>query len=82
MSEKIRKQRTVVTKNTRTEVIDRDTRTRTDVEAAALKAELDAELAAIDDILEEVLRDGAEVRGKGVHQAQAFIDAYVQRGGE
>ncbi len=60
--------RTVVQKNTRTEVIDQDTKTRTAKEAEALKDELDDMLDEIDDLLEE--------------NAEEFVKGYVQKGGE
>ena len=64
----VRPSRTRVTKNTRTEVIDQDTRTRSAKDAEALEAELDEMLDEIDDVLEE--------------NAEEFVKGYVQKGGE
>ncbi len=66
--ERVRKSRTVVGKNTRTEVIDEDKRTRAEKKAEALKAEMDDILDAIDDVLEE--------------NAEEMVKNYVQKGGQ
>ena len=60
--------RTRVTRNTRTEVIDQDTRPRKAKDAEAIEAELDEMLDEIDDVLEE--------------NAEEFVKGYVQKGGE
>ena len=64
---RVSKPRVHVSKNTRTEVIDADTRTRAEKEKAALAAELDAILDDIDGILAET---------------QISARDYVQKGGE
>lgn len=66
--ERVEKGRTRVGKNTRTEVIDQDTRTRSKRESEALAEEMDEILDEIDEVLEQ--------------NAQQFVDEYVQRGGE
>jgi ubiquitin-like protein Pup len=66
--EHVQKKRTRVTKNTRTEVIDEDKRTRSAKEAEALKEEMDDLLDEIDGVLEE--------------NAEEFIQGYVQKGGQ
>ncbi len=66
--ERIRKGRTVVGKNTRTEVIDQDTRTRAEKKAEALKQELDDLLDEVDALLDE--------------NAEEFVKSFVQKGGE
>ncbi len=57
-----------VQRNTRTEVIDQDTRTRGQRERDALDQEFDAILDEIDDVLEE--------------NAEEFVKGFVQKGGE
>jgi ubiquitin-like protein Pup len=69
----VRKLRTRVTMNTRTEVIDEDQTTRSEKERAALKDELDDLLDEVDEVL-----DGNEE----FRNAQEFIDGYVQKSGE
>ncbi len=65
---RVQKPRVVVEKNTRTEVIDEDKRTRAAKKAEALKAEMDEILDDIDEVLssEETIQ----------------VDQYVQKGGE
>lgn len=65
---RIEKGRTNVTKNTRTEVIDQDTRTRSKREAEALAEEMDSILDEIDEVLEQ--------------NAEEFVNSYVQKGGQ
>lgn len=67
MTGRIQKPRTRVQKNTRTEVLE-DTPTRGEEERAALADEIDDLLDDIDEVLEE--------------NAQEFVQAYVQKGGE
>ena len=67
MAERIRKPRTVVTKNTRTEVIE-DRPTRSETEKKAIAEELDEMLEDIDGVLEQ--------------NAEEFVRGYVQKGGE
>lgn len=59
--------RTRVTRNTRTEIMDKKP-TRTEAEAEALKAELDDMMGEIDDVLEK--------------NAEEFVNGYIQKGGE
>lgn len=66
-TEKMRKPRTRVTKNTRTEVLE-DQKTRSQKERDALNEELDAVLDEIDEVLE--------------HNAEEFLKGYVQKGGQ
>lgn len=61
------KPRTRVTKNTRTEVLE-ETSTRGEEQRQALADEIDDLLDDIDEVLEE--------------NAQEFVQAYVQKGGE
>jgi hypothetical protein len=68
--ERIRKPRVVVEKNTRTEVM---ADSRTHREADRLREEMDEMLAEVD----EVLADNEEFRN-----AEAFVDAYRQKGGQ
>jgi ubiquitin-like protein Pup len=67
MAERIRKPRTVVKKNTRTEVMDQPA-SKSEVRRKAIQQEMDDMLEDIDGVLEE--------------NAQAFIDSFVQKGGE
>lgn len=67
MAERVRKQRTVVKKNTRTEVIDQPPAKST-AKREAIQREMDELLEDIDGVLEE--------------NAQEFVNAYVQKGGE
>lgn len=68
---RVSKPRVHVSKNTRTEVIDADTRTRAEKEKAALAAELAAELDAILDDIDGILAE-----------TQISARDYVQKGGE
>ncbi len=67
MTGQVRKPRTSVTKNTRTEVIE-DTQTRAEEKRKALNAEMDELLDEIDGVLEE--------------NAEQFVNQYKQKGGE
>ena len=66
--ERVRKPRVTTQKNTRTEVIDGDNRTRTAKEAEALKHELDELLDDIDEALQ------------GIHENTALN--FKQKGGQ
>ena len=66
-SKRIQKPRTKVTKNTRTEVED-DSQTRAEAKRKALNEGMDELLDEIDGVLE--------------HNAEEFVNSYVQRGGE
>jgi ubiquitin-like protein Pup len=66
--EHVKKQRTRVTKNTRTEVIDGEKGSRSEIRRKAIQAEMDEMLADIDEVLEE--------------NAEEFVGAFVQKGGE
>lgn len=65
--ERIAKPRTVVQRNTRTEIID-DRPTRSQEEREAVAAELDDMLDEIDGVLEQ--------------NAEEFVQGYVQKGGQ
>jgi ubiquitin-like protein Pup len=65
--ERVTKPRTIVQKNTRTEVMD-DTKTRSEERKQALEEEMNAMVDEIDDLLEE--------------NAELFVKSYVQKGGE
>jgi prokaryotic ubiquitin-like protein Pup len=65
--ERVQKPRTVVHKNTRTEVMD-DTKTRSEERKQALEEEMNAMVDEIDDLLEE--------------NAELFVKSYVQKGGQ
>lgn len=68
MPDQAHKQRVRVTKNTRTEVIDEDKRTRSEKDRQAITDELDDVLDEIDSVLEE--------------NAEQFVNQYVQKGGQ
>jgi len=64
---RIQKPRTLVRKNTRTEVMDQKP-TKSEQKRSAIRAELDTVLDDIDAVLEE--------------NAELFVDQYVQQGGQ
>lgn len=70
--QRVPKPRTRVQRNTRTEVIDQDTRSRGQKEREALAAELDDLLDDIDAALGE----------NEIENVEEFLAAYVQKGGE
>jgi ubiquitin-like protein Pup len=68
--ERIQKPRVVVDRNTRTEVM---ADSRTHREGDKLRAEFDDMLDEVDEILDE---------NEEFRNAQAFVEGYVQKGGE